>query len=57
MPPGMAYAPPAVSRVCNLRRNPGALKRGATMLVGRPSDAEGDVDWDTPAAPAAQADA
>jgi amino acid transporter len=39
------------------KRNPGALKRGATMLVGRPSDAEGDVDWDTPAAPAAQADA
>ncbi|HTW01675.1 MAG TPA: APC family permease [Streptosporangiaceae bacterium] len=39
------------------RRNPGALKRGATMLVGRPADAEGDVDWDSPAAPAAQADA
>jgi hypothetical protein len=27
------------------------------MLVGRPSDAEGDVDWDTPAPPAAQAEA
>src|SRR5580658_7538513 len=39
------------------RRNPGALKRGATMLVGRPSDAEGDVDWDAGDAPTAQADA
>jgi len=39
------------------RRNPGALKRGATALVGRPADAEGDVDWDAPAAPAPQADA
>ena len=28
------------------RRNPGALKRGATMLVGQPADAEGDVNWD-----------
>ena len=32
-------------------RHPGVLLRGATMLVGRPDDAEGDVDWDTPAAP------
>jgi amino acid transporter len=39
------------------RRNPGALKRGATALVGRPADAAGDVDWDAPAAPAPQADA
>jgi amino acid transporter len=39
------------------RRHPGALKRGATALVGRPADAEGDVDWDAPAAPAPQADA
>jgi amino acid transporter len=39
------------------RRNPGALKRGATMLVGRTADAAGDVDWDAPAAPAPQADA
>jgi len=39
------------------RRHPGALKRGATMLVGRPADAAGDVDWDAPAAPAPQADA
>jgi len=39
------------------RRNPGALKRGATMLVGRPSDAEGDVDWDAGDTPTAQADA
>jgi amino acid transporter len=38
-------------------RNPGALKRGATMLVGRPTDAEGDVDWDGPAATVPQADA
>ena len=38
-------------------RNPGALKRGATMLVGRPGDAQGDVDWDAPAATAPQADA
>ena len=27
-------------------RNPGALRRGATMLVGRRSDAEGEVDWE-----------
>jgi amino acid transporter len=39
------------------RRNPGALKRGATMLVGRPGDASGDVDWDAPPAPVAQAGA
>jgi amino acid transporter len=39
------------------RHNPGALKRGATMLVGRVEDAAGDVDWDAPAAPAPQADA
>jgi amino acid transporter len=26
-------------------RNPGALRRGATMLVGSRSDAEGNVDW------------
>jgi hypothetical protein len=32
-------------------RNPGVLIRGATMLVGRPDDAEETVDWDTPAAP------
>ena len=31
-------------------RNPGALRRGATMLVGSRSSAEGDVDWDKPAA-------
>jgi amino acid transporter len=30
-------------------RNPGALLRGATMLVGSRSTAEGDVDWDKPA--------
>ena len=28
------------------RRNPGALARGATVLVGQRSDAEGDVNWD-----------
>ena len=28
------------------KRNPGVLRRGATMLVGRRTDAEGDVDWD-----------
>jgi amino acid transporter len=39
------------------RRTPGALQRGATALVGRVEDAAGDVDWDTPAAPAPQADA
>ncbi len=39
------------------RRHPGALQRGATMLVGRPSDAQGDVDWDAPAPPAPQASA
>ena len=32
-------------------RNPGVLRRGATMLVGRRTDAEGDVDWDVPTAP------
>jgi amino acid transporter len=31
-------------------RHPGVLRRGATVLVGSRSDAEGDVDWDTPAA-------
>jgi amino acid transporter len=31
-------------------RHPGALRRGATMLVGSPCDAKGDVDWDTPTA-------
>ena len=31
-------------------RDPGVLRRGATMLVGRRTDAEGDVDWDSPAA-------
>jgi hypothetical protein len=34
-------------------RNPGALRRGATVLVGGPSDAEGDVNWDGAADPAA----
>ncbi len=41
-------------------RNPGALRRGATVLVGQRSDAEGDVDWDAPApsaGPAPQAGA
>ncbi|HMD98740.1 MAG TPA: APC family permease [Terriglobia bacterium] len=32
-------------------RHPGVLRRGATMLVGRRTDAEGDVDWDSPTAP------
>jgi amino acid transporter len=32
-------------------RNPGVLRRGATMLVGQPDDAGSDVDWDTPAPP------
>ena len=31
-------------------RNPGVLRRGATILVGRRTDAEGDVDWDKPVA-------
>ncbi len=31
-------------------RHPGVLRRGATVLVGSRSDAEGDVDWDAPAA-------
>jgi amino acid transporter len=31
-------------------RSPGALARGATMLVGSRLDPEGDVDWDPPAA-------
>ena len=30
-------------------RHPGALLKGATMLVGSRSTAEGDVDWDQPA--------
>jgi amino acid transporter len=29
-------------------KNPGALQRGATMLVGSRSTAEGEVDWDEP---------
>jgi amino acid transporter len=33
-------------------RHPGALRRGATMLVGSRSSAEGEVDWDKPAEPA-----
>jgi hypothetical protein len=37
------------------KRNPGALQRGATMLVGKPADAEGDVDWDDATAPQADA--
>ena len=37
------------------RRHPGVLKRGATMLVGQPGDARGDVDWDVPAASQPQA--
>ncbi len=32
-------------------RHPGALLRGATMLVGSRSTSEGDVDWDKPIAP------
>jgi len=32
-------------------RKPGALGRGATMMVGSRSTAEGDVDWDKPATP------
>jgi amino acid transporter len=35
---------------CN-SRHPGALRRGATMLVGHRTDAEGDVDWDSPTPP------
>jgi hypothetical protein len=31
------------------RSSPGSLKRGATMLVGKTADAEGDVDWDVQA--------
>jgi amino acid transporter len=31
------------------RANPGSLKRGATMLVGKTADAEGDVDWEVQA--------
>jgi amino acid transporter len=33
------------------KRQPGALRRGASMLVGSRSSAEGDVDWDKPLAP------
>jgi amino acid transporter len=32
-------------------RHPGALRRGATMLVGYRTNAEGDVDWDSPTSP------
>jgi amino acid transporter len=35
----------------NEMRHPGALRRGATMLVGSRSTAEGEVDWDKPIAP------
>jgi amino acid transporter len=34
---------------CLELRQPGALQRGATMLVGNRSSAEGEVDWDKPA--------
>jgi amino acid transporter len=34
-------------------RKPGALLRGATMMVGSRSTAEGEVDWDQPATPRA----
>jgi amino acid transporter len=33
------------------KRQPGALRRGASMLVGSRSSEEGDVDWDKPLAP------
>ena len=33
-------------------RHPGVLRRGATMLVGHRTDAEGDVDWDASASSA-----
>jgi amino acid transporter len=36
-------------------RKPGVLHRGATVLVGRSSDAEGDVNWDASAPPEPQA--
>jgi amino acid transporter len=32
-------------------RNPGALRRGATVLVGQSSDEQGDVNWDAPPPP------
>ena len=32
-------------------RNPGALRRGAIMMVGSRSTAEGEVDWDKPSTP------
>jgi amino acid transporter len=32
-------------------RSPGALRKGATMMVGSRSTAEGEVDWDQPTAP------
>ncbi|HEX4022133.1 MAG TPA: APC family permease [Acidobacteriaceae bacterium] len=35
-------------------RNPGVLRRGATLLVGSTGDAEGEADWGTPAAPLAK---
>jgi amino acid transporter len=38
-------------------RQPGVLHRGATVLVGTRSDAEGDVNWDAPAPPEPQAGA
>jgi len=33
------------------KRNPGVLSRGATVLVGHRTDAEGDVDWDAATPP------
>jgi hypothetical protein len=32
-------------------RHPGALRRGATMLVGYRTNAEGNVEWDSPTSP------
>ena len=37
----------AVYMIWRERRSPGALQRGATMLVGHRTDKEGDVDWDS----------
>jgi amino acid transporter len=37
----------AVYMIWRERTRPGSLQRGATMLVGRTTDKEGDVDWDS----------
>jgi amino acid transporter len=40
----------AIYMIWRESRHPGSLQRGATMLVGRSVDKQGDVDWDSDSA-------